>query len=299
MRSRLTIAVVLLLSMTSMIGGSWAQTSPAPVDRGRYIFAVAGCQGCHTDPRSADQIGAGGRALRTPFGTFYGPNITPHPERGIGRWSEADFIRAFREGVRPDGAHYFPVFPYVSFTRMSDADLRDLRAFVMTLPASDRASREHDVSFPFNLRFLQFFWKLLFFTRGPFQPDPTRSASLNRGAYLAEAMGHCQECHTPRNFLGGLRPSLAYAGTNDGPEGRRVPNITPHRETGAGRYSAGELADLLRDGLTPDGDSLGGEMGEVVANSTGKLTQDDMRALVEYLRALPAIENRLRASSGG
>lgn len=295
MQYRLIIAVVLLLGM---IGGAAAQTASTPVERGRYIFSVAGCQGCHTDPNSADQIGAGGRALRTPFGTFYGPNVTPHPERGIGRWSEADFIRAFREGVRPDGSHYFPVFPYASFTRMTDADLRDLRAFVATLPASDRPSRPHDVSFPFNVRFLQFFWKLLFFTRGPFQPDPARSASLNRGAYLAEAMAHCQECHTPRNFLGGLRSSMAYAGTNDGPEGRRVPNITPHAETGAGRYSAGELADLLRDGLTPDGDSLGGEMGEVVANSTGKMTAEDLRGLVEYLRSLRPIENRLRPASG-
>lgn len=270
------------------------------VQRGEYLFNVAGCAGCHTTVQGQQRgpLAAGGRPLATPFGTFYGPNITSDPAHGIGRWSEADFIRALRDGVRPDGAHYFPAFPFTSFTRMTDADMRSLFAYVRTIPAVAQPSRPHDVSFPFNIRFLQFFWKLIFFTRGPFQADPARSAEINRGAYLAEALSHCQECHTPRNFLGGLRGSMAYAGTRDGPEGGRVPNVTPDRATGIGGWAAGDLEEFLASGLTPDGDSAGGAMGEVISSSTGRMTAEDRRALVAYMRSLRPVENNLRQRPG-
>ncbi|MBL8838281.1 MAG: c-type cytochrome [Alphaproteobacteria bacterium] len=270
------------------------------VQRGEYLFNVAGCAGCHTTVQGQQRgpLAAGGRPLATPFGTFYGPNITSDPTHGIGRWSEADFIRALRDGVRPDGAHYFPAFPFTSFTRMTDADMRSLFAYVRTIPAVAQPSRPHDVSFPFNIRFLQFFWKLIFFTRGPFQADPARSAEINRGAYLAEALSHCQECHTPRNFLGGLRGSMAYAGTRDGPEGGRVPNVTPDRATGIGGWAAGDLEEFLASGLTPDGDSAGGAMGEVISSSTGRMTAEDRRALVAYMRSLRPVENNLRQRPG-
>ena len=296
---RLAALALAVLGLACAAQAAGAQDAGA-ARRGEYLFNVAGCAGCHTSVQGQQRgpLAAGGRALATPFGTFYGPNITPDTANGIGRWTEADFIRALREGVRPDGANYFPVFPYPAFTRMTDDDMRSLFAYLRTLPPVAQANRPHDVSFPFNLRFLQFFWKLFFFERGPFRPDPARSAEINRGAYLAEALAHCQECHTPRNFLGGLRSSMAYAGTRDGPEGGRVPNVTPDRTTGIGAWSAGDLEEFLASGLTPDGDSAGGAMGEVIANSTGRMTPEDRRALVAYLRGVRPIENNLRQRPG-
>jgi mono/diheme cytochrome c family protein len=267
------------------------QPDTAAVKRGEYLFNAGGCLGCHTDTKNNGVLLAGGRALGTPFGTFYGPNITPDIQYGLGRWSEADFIRAMRHGERPNGANLFPVFPYTSFTKIGDADLKDLWAYLRTVAPVAQPNREHDVGFPFNIRAGMTAWKWLNFTAGAFRPDPARPAEVNRGAYLVQALAHCGECHTPRNIMGGLDASRAYAGTPDGPEGERVPNITPHPETGIGKWSAGDLLDLLKQGMTPDGDFVGGSMGEVVRNTTGKLTDEDVRAVVAYLRTLPPIEN--------
>ena len=154
---------------------------------------------------------AGGRALKTPFGTFYGPNITPHPQAGIGRWTEADFVNAMRHGKRPDGANYFPAFPYPSFTKIIDSDLRDLWAYLRSLPPNSRASQQHDLRFPFGFRFAVTFWKWLYFTPA-LAAVPGATPVVNRGAYLVQALGHCGECHTPRNFLGGPRRDRLLAG---------------------------------------------------------------------------------------
>lgn len=261
------------------------------VKRGEYLFNAGGCLGCHTDTKNNGAPLAGGRALGTPFGTFYGPNITPDMQYGLGRWSEADFIRAMRHGERPDGANLFPVFPYTSFTKISDADLKDLWAYLRTMTPVSQPNRQHDVGFPFNIRAGMTVWKWLNFTAGAFQPDRARPAEVNRGAYLVQALAHCGECHTPRNLMGGLESGRAFAGTPDGPEGERVPNITPHPETGIGKWSPGDVTDLLKQGMTPDGDFVGGSMGEVIRNTTGKLTDEDIRAVVVYLKALPQINN--------
>ena len=277
-----------------LTGAALAQgPDPEAVRRGEYLFHAGGCLGCHTDTRNNGATLAGGRALKTPFGTFYGPNITVDPEHGIGRWSEADFIRALREGVSPDGTHYYPAFPYTSFTQMTDADLRDLWAYLRTVPAVAQPNRPHDLGFPYNFRPLLAGWKLLNFKPGAFQPDPARPQAINRGAYLVQALTHCGECHTPRDSLGGLDGSRSYAGTPDGPEGERVPNITPHPGTGIGKWSEGDLLDLLRVGMMPDGDFVGGSMGEIVRNTTGKLNEPDLRAIVAYLKGLPPIENQV------
>src|SRR5688500_2071223 len=167
--------------------------------RGEYLARAGGCLGCHTEEKKDAVAFAGGRALKTPFGTFYGPNITPHPQAGVGRWSEADFIRAMRHGRRPDGANYFPAFPYPSFTKMSEADLRDLWAYLRSVPQNSTPSRAHELGFFYRWRFLVSLWKWLYFTPGPM--------AANRGAYLANALGHCGECHTPRTFLGGPKAS--------------------------------------------------------------------------------------------
>ena len=248
--------------------------------RGEYLSKAAGCLGCHTANTPGAAAYAGGRALRTPFGTFFGPNITPHPAAGIGRWSEADFVRAMRHGRRPDGANYFPAFPYASFTRISDADLRDLWAYLRSVPQSAAPSRPHELGWLYRWRFLVTFWKWLYFTPGPSAADATR------GAYLANALGHCGECHTPRNFLGAPQSRLQFAGTKRGPEGKRIPNLPPARLQ---KWDDGELADFLASGMTPDGNVTGETMAEVVRNTTGQLTAPDLAALVAYLRTLPPI----------
>jgi mono/diheme cytochrome c family protein len=248
--------------------------------RGQYLAAAGGCLGCHTEEKDKATPYAGGRALKTPFGTFYGPNITPHKQAGIGAWSEADFRRAMREGRRPDGAHYFPAFPYPSFTLINDADLRDLWAYLRSLPPSDRASQPHDLGFLYRWRFPLWGWKWLFFTPGPFAADPQASAA-NRGAYLVRALGHCGECHTPRNFLGGPKKDRFLAGEKD-----VAPNLTPTRLK---KWSDGDLKSFLTTGLTSDGDVPAKEMGEVIANTTSKLSPQDLDAMLAFLRALPPL----------
>ena len=173
-----------------------ANTASLEVARGEYVFHAAGCVGCHTVKLGKRALLAGGRTLKTPFGVFHSPNITPDAEHGIGTWSEADFVRAMRFGVAPDGSHYFPVFPYTSYTRMTDDDLRGLWVYIRSLPPVGQKNKPHQVKPPFGWRFLVAFWKWLYFTLGPFRPDPARSAAWNRGAYLVDVLGHCGECHT-------------------------------------------------------------------------------------------------------
>jgi mono/diheme cytochrome c family protein len=265
---------------------------PDTAARGAYLTSAADCVACHTDREHGGQPFAGGRALATPFGTFYSPNITPDPATGIGRWSEAQFLRALRHGVRPDGANYFPVFPYPSFTKIVDADARAIKAYLFSLPAVRHSNRRHDVSFPFSWRFLQTGWKLLFFDRGPFQPSPGRTDAYNRGAYLVTALAHCGECHTPRNLLGATEPTRFLAGTAHGPDAKAAPNITPDRKTGIGNWSEDDIVGVLTDGHTPDFDFVGGAMGEVV-KSTARLTDADRHAIAVYLKSLPPIRSSL------
>lgn len=286
-----SLAAAGLFSFLGLMSWPTAALAQGDVQRGLYLSKAAGCVGCHTqqtkDPKEAVPY-AGGRALKTPFGTFYGPNITPHPAAGIGKWSEADFIRAMREGRRPDGAHYFPAFPYPSFTGITDADLRDLWAYLRSLPPSARASQEHELGILYRWRFLVGFWKWLYFNPGPMTPDPKRTPALNRGDYLVNALGHCGECHTPRNFMGGMKRDRHLAGTEQGPEGKSVSNITPARLK---KWSDAEIRDFLQTGMTSDGDVTSETMGEVVTNTTSQLVAADMAALIAYLRSIPPVES--------
>jgi len=258
------------------------------VARGDYLTIAAGCADCHTGSEQGDRRYAGGRALATPFGTFYAPNITPDLDTGIGRWSDAQFLRALREGVRPDGSSYFPVFPYPSFTKITDDDARAIKAYLFAQPAVRQSNRPHDVAFPFSWRFLLNGWKLLFFSPGPFRPVPERGEAYNRGAYLVTALAHCGECHTPRNWFGATEPSRFLAGTSHGPDGKAVPNITSDLEAGIGKWSDDDIVTLLKDGQTPDFDFVGGAMAEVVKN-TARLTDSDRRAIAAFLRSVPAV----------
>lgn len=274
--------------LSALISVAPAAEESGSAERGQYIFAAAGCLGCHTTEKPKGPLLAGNRRLETPFGDFYTPNITPDPVHGIGTWSLDDFKRAMRQGRRPDGGVYFPAFPYGSYTGMSDADLSDLWAYLKSVPAVAVQAREHDLTFPFSLRVLIWPWRWLYFEEGRLEAKPDRTAEWNRGAYLSNAVGHCGECHTQRNLLGGLNLDRPYAGNSRGPEGKGVPNVTPHPVKGIGTWSESDIASFLGDGILPDGDFVGGAMAEVVENSTSKLGKDDLRAIAVYLKALPS-----------
>jgi len=287
---RAPTAIIMGIALFAALPALGADGSDA-VARGKYVFDAADCVACHTDTANQGTPLAGGRRLETPFGTFYSPNITPDTATGIGRWSDADFIAALRHGRAPDGGHLYPVFPYPSYTLMNESDMRDLKAYLFSLPPVVRENRPHEVRPPFGWRFLIAGWKALFFSPGAFRPDDNRDQRWNRGAYLATALGHCGECHTPRNAFGAPVSDMALAGTAEGPDGGSVPNITPDRETGIGGWSDDDVDTLLTLGMTPDGDFVGAGMAEVVSNSTSKLTPADRAALIAYLKSLPPINN--------
>jgi mono/diheme cytochrome c family protein len=241
-----------------------------PMSPGEYIYRASGCYGCHTDEKGGGKPLAGGHALKTDFGTFYTPNITPDPDTGIGKWTEQDFIRAMREGRSPGGDHYYPSFPYPSYTKLTDDDLRALWQFLKTRPAVKQANRPHDLKFFARARTFVGSWKALYFKPGAYQPDPGQSAAWNRGAYLAEGAAHCGECHTPRSALGGIKPD---------------------RNTGIGKWSKGDLVTYLEMGLMPDGDSAGDLMAEVIDNGLRYLKKEDLVAIADYVQSLPAVEH--------
>jgi mono/diheme cytochrome c family protein len=254
---------------------------------GQIIFNAGGCSSCHAVPDQPDRLKlGGGLAIPSPFGTFYVPNISPDSTDGIGRWSEADFVRAVVKGVSPAGYHYFPAFPYTSYQHARPDDIGDLFAYRKTLPAVSGRVRDHDVPFPFNIRRNVGIWKLLFMDGKPFMPDAARSAQWNRGAYLVNGLGHCAECHSPRNFLGGIVATQRFAGGPD-PEGKGwVPNIT---QKGLGDWSEKDIAYFLETGQTPDGDTIGGSMGRVIKN-TSQLSPEDRAAIAAYLKSLPPVD---------
>ncbi len=282
---------LMLLTPVGLIPVGPASAEEDAGARGEYLVRAGGCFSCHTAPGGAPL--AGGRALATPFGTFYSPNITPDPETGIGRWTDVQFLRALREGVRPDGANYFPVFPYPSFTGITDNDALAIKVYLFSRPPVRQGNRPHDVAFPFSWRFLQTGWKWLFFRPGPFQPAPERSAAYNRGAYLVTALAHCGECHTPRNFFGAVRTGQRLSGTDDGPDGQLVPNITPDPGTGIGKWEKDDVVELLRTGATPEQSKVKGAMRETVQDGLKYLSDADLEAIADYLFAQPPIIHEL------
>lgn len=255
--------------------------------RGETVFWAGGCASCHAAPGAEGEerlVMAGGTALASSFGTFYAPNISPDPEAGIGGWSVADLGNAMQAGVAPGGAHLYPAFPYTSYTKAEPQDIADLHAFMATLPASDAANKAHDVGFPYTIRRLLGGWKSLFLDDAWVLTNATTDR-LARGRYLVEALGHCGECHTPRNRLGGLDTANWLGGAaNPAGEGR-IPNITP----GGLDWSEADIAEYLKSGFTPEFDVAGGEMAEVVQN-TAQLSDEDRASIAAYLKAVPAVE---------
>lgn len=279
--------------IAAAVAGLWlggAGADPETVARGQYLFHAALCGVCHT--AEDGPFLAGGRPIPSPFGTFYSPNITPHPEHGIGGWSEDEFVRALREGLAPDGRHYYPSFPYTSYTRLRRDDVLAIKAYLDTVEPVARANREHDLSWYAQWRWPLGVWKWLYFEQGEFEPDPQRSETWNRGAYLATAATHCGECHTPRNWLGAKDEERRYAGAEDGPEGETTPNITPSKKQGIGSWTVSMLSFYLEIGMDPKGDFAGSLMAKVIDKGTGKLRAEDRDAISTYILSLPPIPTK-------
>jgi mono/diheme cytochrome c family protein len=303
------VAVVVVLAgagLAAVLSATTPETVPASalpryvpdLDNGETMFAIGGCASCHAVPNAdkskvdRTRLG-GGLALKTAFGTFYAPNISPDRNDGIGHWSEANFISAMWKGTDEHGRNLYPVFPYTSYQSMRLDDVRDLFAYLKTLPPVAGRPPRHELAFPFNYRRLIGFWKLLFLHGGQFMPDPTKSTQWNRGAYLVEGPGHCAECHSPRNMLGAIMTSQRFAGGPAADGDGWVPNITPtglkHWSKENLAWSEKDIASFLDDGMNPAGDYAGGSMAEVIRN-TSQLEPADRAAIAAYIASLPAVE---------
>ena len=289
------LAVVWLLTLPATVPASALPAYTPNVDNGRTMFNAGGCASCHATPAGEpDKMDrtrlGGGLGLKSPFGTFYVPNISPDPSDGIGEWSEANFVTALWKGTSPWGKNLFPAFPYTSYQNMALADMRDLFGYLKTLPPVTGRTRRHDLMFPFNLRRLVGVWKLLFLHDGTFAPDPSQSAQWNRGAYLVNGPGHCAEYHSPRNFLGAIVESQRFAG-GPSPDGKSfVPNITPvglqHWSKDDIAWSQSDIATFLESGMDPSGDYAGDVMAEVIRNIS-LLDTADRAAIAAYIVSLP------------
>lgn len=287
-----------LLIVTIVAGGAaaWVVTRPAPQDdtaltpltgdaaRGREVFHATGCASCHAAEGArgeAKLVLSGGRRFASPFGTFMAPNISPDPVQGIGDWTLGQFAHAIQQGVGREGEHLYPALPYTSYIRMAPQDVADLYAFMQTLPPDATPSQPHDIGFPFNIRAALGGWKLLYLDADPVVQGEL-TAQETRGRYLVEAMGHCGECHTPRGRLGAMETSRWLAGAPN-PSGQgRIPDITP----AALDWSEEEIVTYLTEGITPDYDSVGGEMSHVV-DELAQLPRADVEAIAAYLKKVP------------
>jgi mono/diheme cytochrome c family protein len=256
-------------------------TLTADAERGAYFVRLGGCVACHTDLKNKGPELAGGAALKTAFGDFIPPNITPDPDAGIGKWTLAEFSDAMSNGKGPGlFNHYYPAFPYDNYTLFSDQDIVDLYAGLMAKEPVATPAPAHRVSFPFNIRLGMLVWKNLFFTPERFEPDPAKSEIWNRGAYLANGPAHCSACHTPRNLLGARDDGRALEG-GSGTPGGNVPGISKARLLREG-YDRASLVEALKTGFTPGFDVLGGPMGEVIEESTVHWADEDLEALAVY-----------------
>jgi mono/diheme cytochrome c family protein len=280
------------------LAGAWAVTRPVAVAEaeltglsgdavaGESVFWAAGCASCHAASGAEGEarlILSGGQRFASDFGTFLAPNISMHPDQGIGDWTLAQFITALQEGTSPEGRHYYPAFPYTAYRLAARQDLVDLWAFWQTLPASDTPSQPHVLGFPFSFRRTVGAWNLLTL-RDDFVIAGELTEAQLRGRYLAEALAHCAECHTPRDALGGLDRNAWMAGAPNPSGSGTIPALTPDKLT----WSEAEIAAYLNDGFTPDFDSAGGSMVSVIRNMA-MLTEADRLAIAAYLKALPPV----------
>ena len=255
----------------------------AQIAHGHYLVAASDCADCHDDPATKTPF-AGGRPIETPFGKVLAANITPDRDTGIGAWSDTEFVTALREGKNPHGSLLYPAMPYPYYTKLSESDALAIRAYLNTVPPVRKRVVADQLPFPFNIRQGMLVWNALYFHRGEFKPDLSKSAEWNRGAYLVEGPGHCGACHTPKNVLGGDDDRRALQG--DQLQGWFAPNITGDRVSGVGRWSVDDIASYLTTGhnITT---AATGIMAEVVTFTGSKLTDGDLTAIATYLKSLP------------
>ena len=280
-----SLRLALLLSLALPVQAQ--EAAPATqtlVQQGQYLARAGDCTSCHTAQNG--QPYAGGFRLDTPFGYLLAPNITPDKQTGIGNWSADDFYRALHDGVNKKGQYLFPAMPYTSYTKVTRADSDALFAYLMSLPPVSNAVEVNHLQFPFNLRLSMLGWNELYFDKGTYQPDPKQTAAWNRGAYLVEGLGHCSECHSPRNLLGGIEQKKAFTGADI--DGWFALNLTSNLKTGLGSWSVDDIATYLKTGADKSKSTSLGPMSEVVHNSLSFMTDDDLQAMAEYLKALPA-----------
>ena len=264
-------------------GPAAAEPSPETIDRGKALAEAADCAGCHTaDPAKPF---AGGKRIDTPFGGIYSPNLTPDRETGLGAWSDEDFRRALRDGVAPDGSHYYPAFPYPYFTKLTREDILAIRAYLATLTPVHSVTPAPELRWPLNYRILMRAWNYLFFQPGLLEPNQSKSQQWNRGAYLVEGAAHCGACHTPKNIFGADKPGRAYGGGLV--QGWFAPRLDNAPRGGLKSWSADDIVEYLQSGRNGRSHA-DGPMAEVVVNSTSKMTDGDVRAIAAYLKDLPA-----------
>ena len=290
------VAVFWWLTIPATVAASALGPHTPDPAKGQAVFYAGGCASCHATPAQPDRLRlGGGLPIGSPFGTFHVPNISPDSQDGIGSWSEAQFVTAMQKGTSPDGAHYFPAFPYAAYQHAKVEDIRDLFAYIKTLaPVAGRA-QPHTVPFPFNIRRNIGVWKRLFLDADRPIADAARSPQWNRGSYLVNALGHCAECHSPRNALGGIVAKQRFAGGPNTEGEGWVPNIT---QKGLADWSEKDIAYLLETGQTPEGDTVGGSMAPVIRN-TSQLSAEDRLAMATYLKSLPAVEGPPRPKKKG
>jgi len=302
------IGLALLMGCQGQDGGGIQGVSAAvtpferQMSRGEYLFRLSGCVQCHT--QSPAQPLAGGYALKTQFGIFYSPNITP-AQTGLAKWQESDFVKALREGISPAGSPYYPAFPYSNYTKLTDQDLHELWLYLRSQPPIERANQAHDLSFPYNIRELNHVWRFFNFksecedagpfgclkAKGAYQAVASKSTEWNTGAYLVEGVLHCTQCHTPRDSLGGLKTNQWMAGAHLFGEKYPAPNLTPDPTTGLGTWQNQDFVSFFKTGLDLSGDPVGGEMARVIRLETALLTDGDLAGVIAYLRDLPAVTN--------
>ena len=287
----LEVLVALLCGLSSLPAVSLAADQAQPVGnaqlvaRGEYLARAGDCIACHTVP--AGKLFGGGRPMETPFGTLYTPNISSDKETGIGQWTADEFYRMLHEGKSRDGSLLYPAMPFASYTIVTRADSDAIYAYLQSVPPIRQPNRPHELRFPFNQRQLLLGWRTLFFREGEYRADPTQSVQWNRGAYLVEGLGHCTMCHTAINVLGGNTRSKQYEGGLIPLQNWYAPSLTSNREAGLGEWSIEDIVDLLHAGVSKRG-AVYGPMAEVVYDSFQYLTEDDVRAVAVYLKALPA-----------
>jgi mono/diheme cytochrome c family protein len=287
--------LVLLLPLFTVCGAKAEPDNYVDIVRGKALATVGDCVACHTV--SGGQPFAGGLALQTPFGAIVTPNITPDVATGIGSWTADDFARAMHEGRRPGGTYLYPAFPYPYYTKVSRGDLDAIYAYLRTLPPVENRVNRNTLPFPFNIRMSMMGWNMLFFTPGDFKPDPKRSDEFNRGAYLAEGLGHCGACHTPFNAFGASQDGKYLQGNQI--DYWTAPNITNDPQAGLGKWSADDIVQYLKTGQTR-ASLASGPMKDVIENSTSKMPDADLKAIAVYLKergaAGPAAPAPLAAS---